>query len=87
MYSEQRDCIQDPGLAASWLESHLTNKKVNGQVVGGGRDGRVGPQAASSWVDSLKGTRVYDGSWPRLGGAWAGKTLRRPFSGPRVGTE
>ena len=54
MYSEtaKRIASRDPGLAASWLESHLANKKVNGQVVG---------EVASRWVESDPGRRFLGG--------------------------
>ena len=73
---QQRGLHPRTRFGASWLESHLSNKKLNGQVVGevASRWVESDPQAASSRVESLKGTRVYDKELAkRLGGAWARK--------------
>ena len=71
---------RDPGLAASWLESNLGNKSVNGEVVGQVASSWVekDPAAAANWVSSLKGTRVYDKELTKKLGAHGQERIRGP---------
>ena len=91
MYSEtaKRIASRDPGLPQAGWNPTLPIRKSTDRWWGRWpflRWVESDPKAAASWVDSLKGTRVYDKELTkRLGGAWARKDPEAPSVGQGAG--